>query len=311
MRHKALGSLHILAVCLLATGCSGTGKSESVEPASVESPAAYVAGTESRIVTSSTTKREYQISVAVPRGYEESGREYPVLYAVDANGMFGTVVETARLLFLGGHIPELIVVGIGYPVGYYLDAIPPRSLDLSPTTDRAWEQNVVSVLPEGIVPEGTGGAPEFLQFIRTDLIPLIERQYRVMRDDRAFLGHSAGGLFAVYALLQGGNLFQRMVCASPALWYDEAVIFDMEREYAEAHDSLPVRMFLSVGSEDDDELRPQGWGRYISNVRQLRDVLNQRGYEGLEMETAFFENEDHFSVVPISISTGLRYIYAR
>lgn len=311
MRHKAQGVSVTLAVCLLAWGCSGAGEQESGALGFAGTPAPYLAGTSSRILTSSATGRNYQISVAVPRGYGESGRAYPVLYAVDANGVFGTVVETARYLESGGHVPELVIVGIGYPVGYFQDAIPARSLDLNVTTDPAWEKNVVPFLPDGSIPEGSGGAPGFLEFLQTDLIPVIEREYRVLPNDRAFLGHSAGGLFAVYALLRGGNLFQRMVCSSPALWWDGGVIFDMEEDYAAAHNALPVRVFFSVGMLEDDGLQPQGWGRWVTNLRQLHDVLGQRGYEDFEMNAAFFEDEDHFSVVPTAVSKGLRYIYGQ
>ena len=73
--------------------------------------------TESRVVTSTTTGRTYQISVALPRDYAESTGTYPVVYAVDANGEFGIVVESARLMRIDELVPPLIVVGVGYPVG--------------------------------------------------------------------------------------------------------------------------------------------------------------------------------------------------
>ena len=49
-------------------------------------PPAYLAGTESWVMTSEITGREYQTSVALPHGYAESDQDYSVLYAVDANG---------------------------------------------------------------------------------------------------------------------------------------------------------------------------------------------------------------------------------
>ena len=87
----------------------------------------------------SAQDREYQISVALPHGYQDSDAIYPVLFVLDANGQFGTVTETVRALALiEQSIPQVIVVGIGYPVGVYWNAIAPRELDLSPTEDAAF-----------------------------------------------------------------------------------------------------------------------------------------------------------------------------
>ncbi|MCH8123900.1 MAG: hypothetical protein IH853_12360 [Bacteroidetes bacterium] len=64
-------------------------------------PSAYLEDVESRVLTSAITGRDYTISVALPLGYGDSTKTYPVLYAQDANGQFGTVVETARILRIG------------------------------------------------------------------------------------------------------------------------------------------------------------------------------------------------------------------
>jgi predicted alpha/beta superfamily hydrolase len=51
--------------------------------------------------------------VGLPHAYANSGKAYPVLYLLDANAIFGTVVETARSLAVLHEIPE-IIVGMGY-----------------------------------------------------------------------------------------------------------------------------------------------------------------------------------------------------
>jgi len=40
---------------------------------------------------------------------------------LDANAVFGTVTETARFLAMLKEIPEIILVGIGYPDGITLN----------------------------------------------------------------------------------------------------------------------------------------------------------------------------------------------
>ncbi len=190
-----------LAICLLA-GCRNETASfeATTQP---EDPAPFVAGTESWITTSAITKRKYQISVALPPNYTTSGQVYPVLYATDANFHFGMLAETARAVRLENLIPDLIIVGIGWPVGHAINAIAPRSLDLTPTADPAWVEVGTRDWPKNgwPAPEGSGGGPGFLRFIREELIPSIEQKYRANPSDRAYYGFSLGGLFGTYALL--------------------------------------------------------------------------------------------------------------
>jgi predicted alpha/beta superfamily hydrolase len=41
----------------------------------------------------------------------------PVVYATDANGFFGAAANISAWLMMGSEIPQVLTVGIGYPVG--------------------------------------------------------------------------------------------------------------------------------------------------------------------------------------------------
>ena len=144
-------------------------------------------------------------------------------------------------------IPNLLIVGVGYPVGSFFDASAPRAVDLTPTQDRDWEIQQAEEYPEWPAPEGSGGAPEFLQFLRQELIPSIDAEFRTNPLDRALFGHSFGGLFAIHALLNGEGTFQRFIAGSPSLWWDDDVTFRHEEAFAAAHAELPARSVLRNG----------------------------------------------------------------
>lgn len=254
-------------------------------------------GTESAVVNSVTSGREYQVWVALPRSYPDTTEQYPVLYTLDANGQFGTVTETARLLRFQELVPELVIVGVGYPVGHYLDAVGKRALDLTISVDRSFQ-----LRPPFPQPEGTGGAPAFLGFLIEELIPLIERRYRVESEGRALIGHSFGGLFVTYALLHARGAFTRFVAGSPALWWDDRIIFDEERKLSSSTGELDAKAYFSIGL-----LEPAG---QVDDLRRWIVLLEERRYRGLEWSAHFFEDETHDSVVPATISRGLRYIYS-
>ena len=89
-----------------------------------------------------------------------------VLYLTDANGQFGGAVDAIRLMQLSRHLPPLLVVGIGYRVATIADTIHQRTRDLTPSVWPAYAR---------FEPERTemGGAPDFLAFIRDELMPWV------------------------------------------------------------------------------------------------------------------------------------------
>jgi predicted alpha/beta superfamily hydrolase len=297
--------LLLTAVTLLLFGCE-----PSLDSPVERAPAPALADSESRVVTSAVTGREYQVTVALPRGYEDSGERYPVLYAVDANGQFGTVVEAARLMRFEEAVPEMIVVGVGYPVGRMWNAQGPRAVDLTPTSDPGWVRERPLDYPQFPAPEGSGGAPGFLRFLLEELIPLVDSEYRADPTDRGLYGHSFGGLFGTYALLSSGGAFHRFIIASPSLWWDDQVLFDLEEDYHDNHDALPARVFFSVGLLEEPEGNEEGAAfRMVSNLRDFISVLERRHYLDLEIEGMFYADETHNSVIAPSVTRGLRWIY--
>ncbi len=284
---------------ILFTACQG-----EYEEKSQSHPPPALADSESRVVRSVTTDREYQITVALPKNYRTSDGLFPVLYMVDANGQFGTVAEAARQLRFDEAVPEMIVVGIGYPVGRMWSAQPLRQTDLTPTADPEWVTQRGIEYPQFPAPKGSGGGEGFLRFVADELIPMIESEYRADPRDRALYGHSLGGLFGVYALLHSEGTFHKHIIASPSLWWDEKVTFDHEAAYSEDHNSLPARAFFSVGMLEAGEKF-----KMVSNLREFVSILEQRNYDGLEMQANFYLDETHNPVIPRSIVRGLMWIY--
>ena len=86
-----------------------------------------------------------------------------------------------------------------------------------------------------------------------------------------------------------------------SLWWDEGVLLEYERQFAEASTSLEARVFLSVGELDSE--------RMVANVKLLDKTLRERGYEGLRLSSNIFEQESHVSVMATALWRGLREVY--
>ena len=215
-------------------------------------PPAFIPATHTRIVNSILAKDDYLISVALPFHYEErSGELWPVIYVLDGNMHFNMVVDMVRFMNIRvdfcNELPDAVVVGIGYPVTGALAEMHHRVMhhrvmhlrmrDFVLSRDRGGEKFMQEHFPLGTtIPSGNGLA--FMEFIRQELIPMIESDYAADPADRTLIGHSYGANFALYTLFHHPQLFQRCVAAS----FD--ALLDDEEKFAEKNDTLPVRLHM-------------------------------------------------------------------
>jgi predicted alpha/beta superfamily hydrolase len=255
--------------------------------------------------TAAATGRTYRTWVATS-AKKDPGQRRPVLYALDANFSFGSVVEAARMCAFAGLIPPVLVVGVGYPV---LMPAPMflRDYELTPSTDAGARERAAKLAPHASQVEH-GGAEGFLRFITEELAPAIEDVYGGDPDDRALSGFSLGGLFAAYALLQDKPAFRRFIIGSPSLWWDNRVLFEAEERRAKGPKSLAARVFVSAGEEEEmpgGPLPPSS--RMVSNALEFAVRLSSRGYDGLEIEHQTILRAGH-TQSPMLVH-GLRSVY--
>jgi predicted alpha/beta superfamily hydrolase len=245
--------------------------------------------------------QEFQISVALPvfhgRGEE---KKCPVIYVLDANFFFGLVTELTRIMAQCFEFPDTVIVGIGYPwvepahEAYDL-ASGLRTRDLTPVISKFAEGEVLKYSP-GLTQIESGGASEFLQFVTEELIPWVEAEYPAEPSDRTLLGHSWGGLFALYDLLHA-TAFHRYVVCDPDVNYENRILFEQERAYAEANDNLRARLFIAVSNENPPPRR------------EFASILEQRDYEDLTIIYKEMLNCQHCELVGPSFQAGLKAVF--
>lgn len=157
----------------------------------------------------------FTISVNLPPSYNNGDKNYPVLYLLDANFFMGLFADTTRLLQHSEEIPELIVIGVGYPDDDKHIVL--RERDYLPTYH---ESSPTS-----------GKAEQFLKFLNEELKPHIKKNtYRIKENDSTLVGDSYGGLFALYTLFDKPESFQRYIIGSPTVYWDNRIILDYEKK---------------------------------------------------------------------------------
>jgi predicted alpha/beta superfamily hydrolase len=272
--HPAMNPRFIFLV--LFVGLIGTAGLRAEPPA----PPVTLADTEDRSITSKIVGQTYEVMVSLPEHYATSGKTYPVLYVLDG-WHFPLMAFLAENSVYSGKMPPLIIVNLSHGDVNYLKL---RERDFTPT----------KVADEVM----SGGADKFLAFLEEELIPFIDHTYRTDTSDRALLGHSYGGLFAVYALLHRPALFQRVVAASPALDWDNGVLMQAAPELLK-HGTFQTRVDFSYGSDEGD----------LSTVRPFFQALETIKPAGLDYRYTVYPGENHNSVRPFSFTSGLDWVY--
>ena len=265
-------------------------------------------------VLTSRAGRHYVISVALPRAPAPPAG-YPVLYILDPDSAFATLVETVRnqeVLF-----GPVVVVGIGYPDG---TADKSRVLDL---TLPAFRARLPATIPPGW--RAIGGADAFFRFIQGVLRPFIQSRISVDRSRQALFGDSLGGLFVLHVLFTHPEAFDTYIAGSPSIWWgSREILSEIPRfESLQIRSGQHRRLLITVGGLEHalapEELRDtlaMGLPNYdreyqemkmVGNASSLAAELKSLTAHGLQVKFTVFPNETHASVIPAYIGRGARF----
>jgi predicted alpha/beta superfamily hydrolase len=283
--------IHNFLLCLLIT-ISINSPLSSQSHLKIDVPNVFFADTELRTLKSDYVNQSFSIEVYLPPSYSDSLKSFPVVYLLDSDISFGLAKNTIDWLLLGREIPELILVGISYREGFD-NWWTKRSRDYTPSKD---ETEIWGDWPLA------GGADDFIKFLKNELIPFIDSNYRTVENERTIAGISFGGLFASYVLFKEPILFSKYLMSGPALIWNNKYIFDLESDYFGKHKKLQVTMFTSVGGLDDSTNIIQPW-------KDFNEILKNRNYNGFKFKQEIFSNETHFSVWPSSFTRGIKFLF--
>ncbi len=230
---------------------------------------------------SSVLNEQRPLYIHLPAEYDFSESRYPVLVVLDADWHFRKVVGTVDHLSASEKIPSMIVVGIP---NIFRDGRPARMVDLAPGMPYLPDQDE---------------AGKFLQFIAKELIPHIDNSYRT-QPHRTLVGHSLGGLFATFALLENPDAFSAYVSISPSLGRNNQQQVRKAVAFFNNTDSLKKHLYLALGNEG---------GNTQLGTEALVDVLQKSKTQDFVWHLNHKEEEDHVSIYQPAIHDALLSIF--
>jgi predicted alpha/beta superfamily hydrolase len=201
------------------------------------------------------------IAVYLPPGYEkDQDTKYSVLYMADGQNCFDGMTsyipnqewradETAEELIKKGQIEPLIIVAID-------NAQADRANEYLPTRSK-WSNN-----------EAGGKANLYLKFLRSEVMPVIERTYRVKTgpSHTGVCGSSFGGILSLYLIGSAPETFGKAAVVSPSLWWDNRSMlkWSEDRVWKDR-----ARIWLDIGTGEGSQT--------VEYVQKLSEILTAKG----------------------------------
>ena len=235
----------------------------------------------------------YSIEVVLPNGYD-AAKKYPIVYHTD--WWYISQLTTSLLPLLEYNIEPVIIVGIQCKSSTTeMDWYKNRTRDLTPTN--VVEQDTLMKLPAGT----SGGAKQFLAFIKKELIPTVENKYASDTEKRGYFGYSLGGLFGTYILLNEPELFKKYLIGSPSLWWDDYLL-SKELVEMQAENLSSINSIFIAAEEEGPQLR---------GYTEIKMQILEKKTDSLHLETVIILGEDHMTAIPSTIVKGLKFLYGK
>ena len=248
------------------------------------------------------------LRVLVPANYfspHNAHRSYPVLYLQDGQSLFDEATspqgewhadETVEHLVGGFKIPPMFVVGID-------NAGDKRSSEYLPYPDPLNDK-------DGAADEKNLQGKEYARFLTTEVMPFIERRYRIARGamNTGLGGASYGGVITLYTALEHPDVFGHVLAESPELWIGKNQLL----KDAQSAKQLPHKIYIGIGTAEAFNGEAQRSIEIVNQVRELESILMKKGLGAGRLRVAIEEGgQDNEAAWSRRLPDALLFLYGQ
>lgn len=222
------------------------------------------------------------IYIRLPANYSpDSEKEWDVIYVTDGEWTTSSTSYIYEFARNENFLPHSIIVGIA---------------NVFPEGENQRDRDFLPVHMEDF--PLSGKADQFLNFLEKELIPFVNEKYHG-RGERTLIGHSFGGIFAVYALLTEPDLFENYIATDPPLQWNNYFMNKLASEKLSSLAGANKSLWIS-GIEST--------AKWMGNI-SMDSVLQAIAPAGLHWKIVNYPNETHNSVRHKGVYDGLKFAY--
>jgi predicted alpha/beta superfamily hydrolase len=233
-------------------------------------------------IYSKILNEQRRIKICLPEEYKPgSDSKYDVVYILDGETHFDDFLYIYKFARNNDFLPPIILI-----------ALPNTNKGSENTRDRDFSPEITSDNQKA------GGAGNFIDFLKNELMPYINRKLPASGDNSLY-GHSLGGLFTMYVLLKEPGLFTNYYCSDPTFPWNNGHIIKMAEETFKNAAELNKNLWINGVQETYRNV----------GIEKMDSVLKAMAPKGLRWKTSIYPNETHMSVCFKGIYDGLKYTY--
>jgi uncharacterized protein len=269
-----------LGVVIVMTGCTPPPPPPAAPRVSGQTEPIVIG--ESFTMDSVALGEKRRITAYLPSDYAETSKRYPVLYLLDGGAKedFHHITGIVQVSVANGLMDPILVIGIENTE---------RRRDMTGPTENPEDKKIAPRV---------GGSAQFRKFLKDELVPRIERDFRG-NGERTLLGESLAGLFVVETFFEEPKLFHRYISVSPSLWWNDRFLL---KHAADRLKTLPAQgktLFLTVGGKDDN----------TEVTNQLVETLRAATPQGLTLYYEPMPDEAHATALHAGALRALRKFF--
>ena len=220
-------------------------------------------------IVSTKTGDTYEIIIRKPKIFD-TAKFYHLVYFTDASINSGKAILSQP----EENIKNCILIGIAHKGDW----------------DTKRQRDFIPSDAGGYSDKNFGQASKFFLFMKDELLPYINKKFAKQKS-KVFIGHSFGGLLALYMSMKENKLFDHYYAISPSVWANYYELMKIEKNYAIKNKEYNSAISIYAGSLEY-------LNKVLTSSKEFYTTAKGRNYKGLSITYSVINGVNHYGIVP-------------
>ena len=220
-------------------------------------------------IVSTKTGDTYELIIRKPKIFD-TAKFYHLVYFTDAAINSGKVILSQP----EENIKNCILIGIAHKGDW----------------DTKRQRDFIPSDAGGYSDKNFGQASKFFFFMKDELLPYINKKFAKQKS-KVFIGHSFGGLLALYMSMRENKLFDHYYAISPSVWANYYELMKIEKDYAAKNKEYNSSISIYAGSLEF-------LNKVLTSSKEFYTTAKGRNYKGLSITYSVIDGVNHYGIVP-------------